>query len=98
MLSMTTASACAFAPISVMPTRSSVRMTVSAEPEPTAVLTGKAFAETMPGVTGPLGFFVRRRKYTIKHHSPRVSPRPIGPSPLSSVRAFAPTALIFARS
>lgn len=73
MLSMTTASACAFAPISVMPTRSSVRMTVSAEPEPTAVLTGKAFAETMPGVTGPLGFFVRRRKYTLEPHSPRSS-------------------------
>ena len=43
----------AFAPVSVYSASSAVRMQEAAAPAPM----GKAFAETLPGVTGPMGYF-----------------------------------------
>ena len=62
MLSLTQ-STFAFAPVSVHTSRSTVRMEAAA-PE---ALSGPAFAETLPGITAPFGFFVRATPHHARH-------------------------------
>merc|ERR1719460_2307908 len=53
---MLSQSALSFAPVSVRSGLSAVRMQETV-PVPEAPLMGKAFAETLPGVTAPMGYF-----------------------------------------